>query len=215
MSLLKRIKKRLKEPKNPNNTVSSLPSPSSNSLHSSVGSQGASTASRSDHDLPVRPHDQGGSPTALPAALTSNENRVTLSPTKSPPPAPPSIVELRDAVWKRAIEKLRDEQEELMTAFEALVKEQNGLSQTTPLGADSMTKVAQKQKAIMESKQWTYTWFGLGKEHKVRDSVETIFDVIQQASGLISLGMQAAPPAVLLPWSVKVLESSCLRTNPQ
>lgn len=202
MSLFKRIKKHLKEPKNQSNTVSSSPSPSRHSLQPSVTSQEASTASRSDDNLPVRSHHLGGSPTALPATSASNENKLTLSLTV-PPSALSSIVELRDALWKRAVEKLRLEQEELMMAFEALVKEQNGLSQTAPLEADSMTKVALKQKAIMESRQWTYTWFGLGKEHKVRDSVETIFGIIQQASGLISLGMQAAPPAVSLPWSVR------------
>ncbi|KAH7109298.1 hypothetical protein B0J11DRAFT_238031 [Dendryphion nanum] len=52
----------------------------------------------------------------------------------------------------------------------------------------------------MESKQWTYSWFG--KPQKVRDTAESVITTIDKVSELVSVGMSAAPPFVSLPWSV-------------
>jgi hypothetical protein len=52
----------------------------------------------------------------------------------------------------------------------------------------------------MKSKQWTYTWFG--KPQKVRDTAESILTAIEKVSGIVSVGISAAPPFVSLPWSM-------------
>lgn len=105
---------------------------------------------------------------------------------------------LRDETWKMAYEKLRVEQKDVIEAYEQLVKEQNDISHAAQLGPEEMGKVVSMQRDRMERKQWKYTMFG--KEHLIRDTVATIFGIVQQASDLISVGMAAAPPYVSLPW---------------
>lgn len=107
---------------------------------------------------------------------------------------------MRNELWKKAYESLRNEQPTVIEAYEALAKDQNGLQVAEPLRPDSMSIVVQKQKQKMESKQWTYTWFG--KPRRVRDNVESVLKVVQEASGLISAGMTLAPVYVSLPWSM-------------
>lgn len=54
----------------------------------------------------------------------------------------------------------------------------------------------------MESKQWSYSWFG--KPRKVRDTAESILTVMNRVSGIVSIGMSSAPPFVSLPWSMAI-----------
>ena len=109
-----------------------------------------------------------------------------------------SLNSLRNETWRMAYSKLRMEQEDMMKAYERLVKEENCIDQETQLGPETMADVVSRQASKMKNKQWSYTV--LGQQRAVRDDVETIFGVLQQASGLISFGMAAAPPFVSLPW---------------
>jgi len=105
---------------------------------------------------------------------------------------------LRDETWEMAYRKLRLEQEDVIEAYEHLIKDENCIDQTTELGPVVMADIVSKQEKKMSNEQWRYTL--LGRKHTVRDDVETIFGVVQQTSGLISIGMSAAPPFVSLPW---------------
>ncbi|KAF2164918.1 hypothetical protein M409DRAFT_56272 [Zasmidium cellare ATCC 36951] len=161
------------------------------------------------------------STTTSPADLAKNGQRdaaAVTAPLSNPPSSDSAhqqtqissisdIDALRNAVWKQAHERLRSEQPKLVAAYEALVKEQSGVPQGSKLDSDSMSLIVCKQKDMMKNKQWSYTWFG--EKHAVRDSVETIFGLVEHASGLIALGMTAAPPYVSIPWQevTKILAS--------
>jgi hypothetical protein len=81
-----------------------------------------------------------------------------------------------------------------------LLEEQYGINRGQLLVPESMDTVVKSQKQKLESKQWTYTWFG--KPQKVRDNVDTVLRVVQEASGFISAGMTMAPVYVSLPWTM-------------
>jgi len=63
-----------------------------------------------------------------------------------------------------------------------------------------MAIVVSTQKRRMEDNQRTIHWGG--EEYKVREIVNGVLKVVEESSPLISVGMSAAPPYVLLPWSV-------------
>ncbi|KAK5116811.1 hypothetical protein LTR85_009071 [Meristemomyces frigidus] len=137
----------------------------------------------------------------LPSALSKQQANVSPSPNaRQAVVAPFDIKNVRNELWKKAYESLRSGQPTVIEAYEALAKDQNGLQVTGPLRPDSILIVVQKQKRKLESKQWTYTWFG--KPQRVRDNVESVLKVVQEASGLISAGMTLAPVYVSLPWSM-------------
>ncbi|KAK5701229.1 hypothetical protein LTR17_022764 [Elasticomyces elasticus] len=106
----------------------------------------------------------------------------------------------RDELWKAAYEMFREEQPEDLAAYEALIKEQSDISNAQLLVPESAAIVVQRQREKLESKQWTYTWFGAPQ--KVRDNVESVLTLVTEAAGLISAGMTMAPVYVSLPWSM-------------
>lgn len=62
---------------------------------------------------------------------------------------------LRNAVWKKALERLRSEQPQLLAEYEGLVKDQSGVAQSAKLDSETMALMVSKQNEIMENKQWT------------------------------------------------------------
>ncbi|OCL11720.1 hypothetical protein AOQ84DRAFT_361266 [Glonium stellatum] len=111
----------------------------------------------------------------------------------------PSLAGARDAVWKRSYKKFRDDNPDLLTAYETLMIGSSKLK-TDTLTPSDIKAVAETQRANMENKQWKFPWFG--KSKSMRDMAESIVDITQQMSGLISAGMTMAPPYVSLPWSM-------------
>jgi N-terminal domain of NWD NACHT-NTPase len=119
-----------------------------------------------------------------------------------------SIPELRNALWKSAYDKLQKDESDLMKAYDKLVKNVNqqsrvGTDQVTnaaDLTSDDIFSAAKTEKSKMESKQWSFSWFG--KPQKVRNIVESILTIVQTSSELISAGVEMAPPFVSLPWSM-------------
>ncbi|KAJ4297750.1 hypothetical protein N0V90_005645 [Kalmusia sp. IMI 367209] len=112
-----------------------------------------------------------------------------------------ALITARNELWKRAFRRLKKEQPELALVYESLVKSDAGVDQSTDaFTPDAIAVVVQKQQTRMDSKQWTYSWFG--KPRKVRDTAESILSTINKVSGLVSVGMSSAPPFVLLPWSM-------------
>lgn len=107
----------------------------------------------------------------------------------------------RDHLWRRAFEKLRADNAELVDVYEVLMKDDAGIDQSANIFTKkSISAVVAKQKTRMESRQWTYSWFG--KTQKVRDSAESILTTVNKVSGIVSAGMSAAPPYVSLPWGM-------------
>ena len=112
-----------------------------------------------------------------------------------------SLDAARNRLWQRAFHKLRDENPELAEIYEMLVKDDVGVEQSVKtFTPEVVSAVVQKQRTTMEKKQWVFTW--AGKPRKVRDSAESILTTVQKASGIINVGMAAAPPYVSLPWGM-------------
>ncbi|KAK3668877.1 hypothetical protein LTR22_000357 [Elasticomyces elasticus] len=126
-------------------------------------------------------------------------SRATIAPTV-PNQDRSDLDQARDELWKAAYEMFREEQPEDLAAYEALIKEQSDLSNAQLLVPESAAIVVQRQREKLESKQWTYTWFGAPQ--KVRDNVESVLKLVTEAAGLISAGMTMAPVYVSLPWSM-------------
>lgn len=105
----------------------------------------------------------------------------------------------REALWKKAYDQLQKDEDKLMAAYEKLIADQNNLGDQPLLTPSNVSAVVKNQKEKMESRQWTYPWFGRTKQ--VRDTVDSILKVVQQSAGLISAGMTMAPVYVSLPWS--------------
>ena len=112
----------------------------------------------------------------------------------------PDQVQLaREALWKKAYIQFQQNGPELVVAYERLIADQNALGDRPLLTPENVAIVVSNQKTRMESRKWTYPWFGRTK--RVRDSVDSILGVVQQSAGLISAGMTLAPIYVSLPWS--------------
>lgn len=154
-----------------------------------------------DTDLVTTP-DAFGNP------QSQNHDPTRIAPSTAVPQPPRDLHDLRNETWQKAYDQLRLEQPEVIEAYERLAKEENSINEAAQLSPQVMAEIVSKQQRRMENKQWRYTWFG--HQHAVRDTVDTIFGVVQQASGLISLGMTAAPPYVSLPWSV-CSQNKCLK----
>ena len=112
-----------------------------------------------------------------------------------------SLDAARNRLWQRAFEQLKQENPRLAEVYETLIKDDVGADQKAKTFTPEITSaMVQKQKTAMEEKQWVYTWSG--KPHKVRDVAENILTTVQKASGIINVGMTAAPPYVSLPWGM-------------
>ncbi|TKA44571.1 hypothetical protein B0A54_04521 [Friedmanniomyces endolithicus] len=152
-------------------------------------------------------HKEGAPPvTALPtraavATIPASTNVAPLKHTISAALEPRSVLETaREELWKAAYEKFREDQPESLAAYEALIVDQNDLLDAQLLVPETAAIIVKQQRERMESKQWTYSWFGAPQ--KVRDTAETVLKIVQDASDLVSVGMKAAPIYVSLPWSM-------------
>ncbi|KAM0259207.1 hypothetical protein ACHAQJ_003412 [Trichoderma viride] len=119
----------------------------------------------------------------------------------APPISPSPLSSLQDkssALWKEAYDKLRSENVSLFDHYEAVLKEQAGVSPSSSL-RDQLTTVASAQRKKAANKQWRFQWFG--EQQSVRDTVERILSLTNQSASLIAIGMTYAPPYVSVPWS--------------
>jgi len=119
---------------------------------------------------------------------------------KSTEPTPtvltPSTV--ANIIWWEAYNDLRTKKPDLIEHYEAVLKDQSGVSQDAPL-QESLADVAMAQRRKSENKQWQFQWFG--KAYTVRGSIERILEATNRFAGLVSIGVSYAPPYVSLPWS--------------
>jgi ankyrin repeat protein len=155
-----------------------------------------------------------------PPAAPSGSTQDNSGTSQTVSPDTQSNAKLRNALWKRAYKRVRQENPELISAFEKLIKitdrkkskNDDAPLATSQVGADKksddaaglteydISAVAQREKERMANKQWTYSWFG--HAIKARDTLESILMVVKSSQEIIALGMEAAPPFVSLPWSV-------------
>ena len=105
----------------------------------------------------------------------------------------------RDALWKRAYVQFQKDEAELVAAYEKLIADQNALGDQALKTPEAVSLVVMNQKTRMENRQLTYPW--LGRTKRVRDTVDSILQVIKQSAGMISAGMTMVPIYVSLPWS--------------
>jgi hypothetical protein len=107
-----------------------------------------------------------------------------------------------DDLWRRAYECLHLADNTLAADYEATIledfKDNVEVSQTKDIKSQ-MSTIVNLQKQKMESKQWTFQWWG--NTENVRDLVDGTLKLAQSVSSLISLGMTFAPVYVSLPWS--------------
>jgi hypothetical protein len=101
-------------------------------------------------------------------------------------------------LWKTAYDELRKTECRLIEDLEAVIKADVSLSAETDLKYQ-IGLVVKFQKDRMESKQWSFPWFG--KTLKVREVVGNIFSMLDKSSELVSMGMNFAPIYVSIPWS--------------
>ena len=131
----------------------------------------------------------------------SHEETLALRDAPSPAGAPSPALSAADEsakLWKRAYDLLYEENPEVMDDAEAVLKDQAGIPQRANV-RDRLADVAAAQKKKFQNKQWKIQW--LGKPQIVRDKIESVVELTNQWSGLISVGMTYAPPYVSVPWS--------------
>jgi hypothetical protein len=124
-------------------------------------------------------------------SVTRNNIAEQLTPPKSPPH---EITNL----WKTAYIELRKTECRLIEDLEAVIKADVSLSAETDL-KDQIDLVVKLQKDRMESRQWSFPWFG--KTLMVREAVGNIFSMLGKGTELVSMGMNFAPTYVSLAWS--------------
>lgn len=101
-------------------------------------------------------------------------------------------------LWQEAYEKLANDHPDLIRDLETIIKEDAGLDQNSDVKT-KMPTVIERQKAKRESKQWSFHI--LGKEIKVRETVDNIFSLVNRSRDLIAGGMKFAPVYVSIPWT--------------
>ncbi|KAF5010741.1 hypothetical protein FDECE_3096 [Fusarium decemcellulare] len=110
----------------------------------------------------------------------------------------PSLEDESAKLWKRAYDLVYEENPEIMDDVEAVLKEDARIPQEANM-RDRLADVAVTQKEKFQNRQWKLQWHG--KSQPVRDKIESIVELANQWSSLISLGMTHAPPYVSVPWS--------------
>lgn len=103
--------------------------------------------------------------------------------------------QLHTELWKAAYERL---DEDLRRRYEVLLKAELNADMDSNLD-DQAVLLLERRKQRVENRQWTYRW--RGRPRKVRDQVDTILDVVQKGSSIISVGMNFAPIFVSMPWT--------------
>lgn len=95
----------------------------------------------------------------------------------------------------------------LLQAYEAILADVSNVTPPTNTGGaisvqkkhEVMQKIVKAQKNRMENRQWTWAFFGSQKT--VRQTIDTMLQLVEKSSALISVGMTFAPPFVSIPWS--------------
>ncbi|KAJ8125064.1 hypothetical protein O1611_g8576 [Lasiodiplodia mahajangana] len=148
--------------------------------------------------VPDEQHDQTEtSSSALLEPPDAGDIPVLVSPILRPtsPMLPKNEIE---DLWKEAYEALRKEERPLIEHYEMVLKDQSDIPQNANL-RDQLAKVAENQRSKVENRQWKFHC--LGKEISMRETVEQILTYTTKATGLISIGVNQAPPYVSIPWS--------------
>jgi hypothetical protein len=115
------------------------------------------------------------------------------------PPAPPkSAQDESTSLWKAAYDEIKKTDPSLIEDLETVIKADASISAETDL-KEQIALVVKVQNDKMESKQWSFPWFG--KTLKVREVVDNIFSMLDKSKELISMGMNYAPIYVSIPWS--------------
>lgn len=111
-----------------------------------------------------------------------------------------SVQVARESLWEEVYKALKQEQPELMTNFESVVKDDAEIAQDDNLfSAAAVGKVVALRQQRMENRQWTFMFFD--KPHKIRDTIEGILSTLQTIAPVISAGMNGAPPYLSIPWT--------------
>ncbi|KAF1957280.1 hypothetical protein CC80DRAFT_592578 [Byssothecium circinans] len=110
------------------------------------------------------------------------------------------FVAARKELWRKAFQRLSDEEPDLAASYEELLRADAGVENEATFSPEVTDAIVTKQRSRMQSKQWTFSWFG--KHQKFRDTAESVLTTINKVSGFVSIGMSAAPPFVSLPWSM-------------
>lgn len=176
-------------------------SPATQRSKSTVPEPSSAVLSRRNSD-PTR----GGSITPVVAVsqeqAVSNDSSVRQPPDGSDPGTTASIstgpATDSSTLWQAAYDKLRDDNASLIEDYELILKNDANIPQHADL-RDRLAEVAATQKRKADNKQWKFQWFG--KPQTVRDTIERILTLTNRSAGLISIGMNYAPPYVSVPWS--------------
>lgn len=106
-----------------------------------------------------------------------------------------AALRLDEELWKAAYSRLEDG---LRQRYETILRQQPGISKDLSLDRQAAAPVELRMNRV-ENRQWTYTW--RGRSRKIRDQVHGILDVVEKTAGVVSFGLQFAPPFVSLPWA--------------
>ena len=144
----------------------------------------------------------GAEPTHSQLSCTSGIPALVVTPPdlklETTPPRSVAIEDQSSKLWKDAYNELRQENEQLIENYEVLLKDQANIPQNANL-QDNLLTVAKTQRNKAANQQWKFQWFG--KQQNVRDVIERTLNITNEASSLISIGVQFAPPFVSVPWS--------------
>ena len=102
------------------------------------------------------------------------------------------------SLWKTAYDLLKEQEPALVDDLENVIKFDATISLEIDV-KEQMSAVAIAQREKMESKQWSFPWFGMTL--KVRDIVDNIFSLIDKSQSLIATGMNFAPIYASIPWT--------------
>ena len=103
--------------------------------------------------------------------------------------------QLHAELWRSAYERLGGD---LKRRYEAILKAELNVEIDTNLD-DQAELLVQQRKQRVTNRQWTYNF--RGRPRKVRKQVDTILDIVQRGSTVVSVGMNFAPVFVSLPWT--------------